>query len=219
MTEIEIIIRLILAILIGGTVGIEREQKFNWAGFRTFILVTVGATTSATFANMLVLEYGSTMNIDPSRIPSYIIASIGFLGTGAILKGRRKIRGLTTAAGIWVAASIGMALGYGYYYLALTVWAVLFSTLYLFTFIEKRIVRNRIYYIYVKTEDTVLTICDVINEILALKGIVVDTEVYGDGPSKMVIKITFTGKEDFEIDKLKETLLENEAFMRVSYHS
>ncbi len=106
--------RILLALIVGGIIGMERGRQGRAAGMRTHILVCLGATlTSMTgmYANQ-ILGVGN----DPLRIAAQVISGIGFLGVGTILiKGRFQITGLTTAAGIWCAATIGIALGIGYY--------------------------------------------------------------------------------------------------------
>ncbi len=106
--------RIFMALIVGGIIGLERGRQGRAAGMRTHILVCLGATlTSMTGVYAYeILEFGN----DPLRIAAQVISGIGFLGVGTILiKGRFQITGLTTAAGIWCAATIGIALGIGYY--------------------------------------------------------------------------------------------------------
>src|SRR3989442_3680496 len=112
-----ILLRLVLALVLGALVGLERESTEHPAGMRTNALVSLG---SALFT--IISAYGfagllSTLHIqvDPTRIASYVVAGIGFLGGGSIVVGRNsdKVKGLTTAAAIWVVAAIGMACGVG----------------------------------------------------------------------------------------------------------
>ena len=109
-----VILRVALAMLIGGVIGMERGKQGRAAGMRTHILVCIGATLTAMtglYVNQ-VLGYDN----DPLRISAQVISGIGFLGVGTILiKGRFQITGLTTAAGLWTAATIGIALGVGFY--------------------------------------------------------------------------------------------------------
>jgi len=112
--------KLLIAAFVGATIGFEREAHGQAAGLRTFILVTVGACLMM----MLSLEMAeihrylavdqSVVRLDPARIASYAIASMGFLGAGAIITGKGSVRGLTTAAGLWLATGIGLAIGAGY---------------------------------------------------------------------------------------------------------
>jgi putative Mg2+ transporter-C (MgtC) family protein len=109
--------RLGLACLLGGLLGLERDVKGHEAGLRTHMLLALG---SAMFALVSVASFGdfidsdaSTVQVDPSRIASYVAAGVGFIGGGAILKHGGNVTGLTTAASLWVAAAIGVACGLG----------------------------------------------------------------------------------------------------------
>ena len=104
-----ILLRIALALILGGALGIEREQKQHPAGFRTYVIVCLGATL-ACITNLYMCErLGGT---DPARIPAQVISGIGFLGAGTILVTRNNhVRGLTTAAGLWCCATIGIAVG------------------------------------------------------------------------------------------------------------
>lgn len=109
-----ITLRLVLAVLFGGIIGLERGAHKHAAGFRTHILVCVGATL-AMLTNQYIFEYMSNLS-DPSRMGAQVITGVGFLGVGTILvTGDQKIRGLTTAAGLWASACTGLALGIGFY--------------------------------------------------------------------------------------------------------
>jgi putative Mg2+ transporter-C (MgtC) family protein len=116
INELEIAKRLLLAALIGGVLGFERELRQKSAGLRTNILIAVGA---AVFT-VLSVEMAAGLNADPARIAAQIITGVGFLGAGAIMRtDRGAIHGLTTAATVWVNASLGMAAGAGRYRLAM----------------------------------------------------------------------------------------------------
>ena len=107
------VVRVVLAIVIGGTLGIERGRKNRPAGFRTYILVCLGAAL-VMMTNQFVYEYHNAS--DPVRLGAQVISGIGFLGAGTIiLTGRKQIKGLTTAAGLWTAACLGLAIGIGFY--------------------------------------------------------------------------------------------------------
>jgi putative Mg2+ transporter-C (MgtC) family protein len=101
------IIKLGIAVLVGGAIGLEREVQYKAAGFRTIILITLGSTLFTLFS--IAIEPNSS----PSRIASNIVTGIGFLGAGTILREGGRIGGLTTAATIWLAAALGMGIGAG----------------------------------------------------------------------------------------------------------
>ncbi|HXB42180.1 MAG TPA: MgtC/SapB family protein [Bacteroidia bacterium] len=111
----ENIIKLAVSLLAGTIIGAEREYRSKNAGFRTIILITLGSTL------FTIISYVMAGNYDPARIAANIITGIGFLGAGAIFKEGLTVKGLTTAAVIWVSAAIGMAIGIGQYEFAFVV--------------------------------------------------------------------------------------------------
>lgn len=114
---ISVIVRMVLAVICGGIIGIERETKRRPAGFRTHTLVCLGAAMTMLTSQFLMTEGWTT---DPARLGAQVVAGIGFIGAGTIIVTRRqKVKGLTTAAGLWVSAIIGLAIGVGYYEAAL----------------------------------------------------------------------------------------------------
>ncbi|MDR7870612.1 MAG: MgtC/SapB family protein [Tissierellaceae bacterium] len=133
----EIILRLILASMFGGLIGLDRESTNRPAGFRTHILVCIGSALI-----MLVSIENSKYGADPSRIAAQVVSGIGFLGAGTILRTGTNIEGLTTAASLWVCAGIGLATGLGYYLgAAFTTLAVLFFLRYSKIF-ERKFLKN-----------------------------------------------------------------------------
>jgi len=120
LNEVSIILRFVLATLCGGLIGLEREHKHRPAGFRTHILVCIGAaSTTMTGQYLLTLSSGFAVISDPARLGAQVIAGIGFIGAGTIIvTKRRQVKGLTTAAGLWASAIIGLAVGVGYYEVA-----------------------------------------------------------------------------------------------------
>ena len=137
----EILLRLALAAIFGGVIGLERERKDWAAGLRTHMMVSVGATLT-----MMVSAYGfsdilGTPNVvlDPSRVAAQVISGIGFIGAGTILFLKEGVvRGLTTAAGLWTVAAIGLATGGGMYFAAFIATAIAIVILWLLQPIEKR---------------------------------------------------------------------------------
>ena len=118
-----------ISLIIGGLTGLEREKSNQFAGFRTHILVAVGSCITSITAVQLFISYSSYSNMDPARLPSQVLSGIGFIGAGAILKNSSGITGLTTAAGIWATACIGIAIGYGQYLLGIVAWVLEMITL------------------------------------------------------------------------------------------
>lgn len=113
LNTVSIIIRLVLAILLGGIIGMERERKHRPAGFRTYMLVCLGAALTVLVSQYLV-KIGYTTDV--SRLGAQVISGVGFLGAGTIIvTSRRQVKGLTTAAGLWASACMGLAIGAGFY--------------------------------------------------------------------------------------------------------
>lgn len=114
-SNFEILVRLAMACLLGGLIGIERERNRHPAGLRTHILVCVGATL-VMLCNIFIFDkYRGLTNVDPARLGAQVISGIGFLGAGTIIKEGASIRGLTTAASLWAVACLGIAIGLGFY--------------------------------------------------------------------------------------------------------
>lgn len=136
-----IILRLVLALLFGGLIGLERGAERHPAGFRTHILVCVGAAL-AMITNQYMVDIWPEQ-VDPSRIGAQVITGVGFLGAGTIiLTGQNKIRGLTTAAGLWASACIGLAVGIGFYSGALIGTILIYISLELLPRIEAAVYRR-----------------------------------------------------------------------------
>ncbi|UMZ75339.1 MgtC/SapB family protein [Natranaerofaba carboxydovora] len=145
ISELEIILRLILAGIAGGVIGFEREQHNRPAGFRTHILVCVGAClmTLVSIYSFDGPEGQIGRGADPARIASSIITGVGFLGAGTILRQGSTIRGLTTAASIWVVAGIGLAFGAGFYFGGTITLVIIVISLYSLGNVERVLARKR----------------------------------------------------------------------------
>ena len=112
--------RLVLAALLGGLIGLEREYHGRAAGFRTHLLVSLGSCLMVLLSEAYALKYtaGTVLSLDPTRIAGQIVTGIGFIGAGTIMREGLTIRGLTTAACLWVAAGLGLAVAAGLYFLS-----------------------------------------------------------------------------------------------------
>lgn len=138
LTDAELTIRLLLAALLGGLLGLERELRQKTAGLRTNILIAVGA---AAFT-MMSIEITEGTQADPGRIAAQIVTGVGFLGAGAIMRTNSGVHGLTTAATVWVNAAVGVAAGGGEYHLAVIATAVTLAVLAVLAPLEKRLDRK-----------------------------------------------------------------------------
>lgn len=122
LSETDALVRILVAAALGAVLGIEREMRDKPAGLRTHMLVAEGAALFMVGSILLTQEFGQeggSVSIDTTRIASTIVAGIGFLGGGAILQTKDRVKGITTAAGIWVAAAIGLLAGAGFFVVAI----------------------------------------------------------------------------------------------------
>lgn len=162
---VTVIIRLALAMIVGGVIGIERGKQGRAAGMRTHTLVCLGATL-ASMLGYYSMSQGFTG--DPMRVAAQVISGIGFLGVGTILiKGRFQITGLTTAAGLWTAGAIGLALGAGFYEGALITFILAVVTVTVVHKLEYRL--NKKYsrfgiYVEIRSDEDVRRTIDFMNE-------------------------------------------------------
>lgn len=129
--------RLLLAALLGGLVGLDRENKRRAAGLRTHVLVSLGSALVMITAAYIFEQYRGLTNMDPARLGAQVISGIGFLGAGTIIKQGTTVKGLTTAASLWAVACIGLATGIGFYTAAILAGVVVFITLVLLSKFEK----------------------------------------------------------------------------------
>lgn len=125
--DFELLLRVLIAGLCGVTIGLERKNRMKEAGVRTHFVVSVGAALM-----IIVSKYGfqdqigwSNLSLDPSRVAAGVVSGVGFLGAGMIFMQKNTIRGLTTAAGIWATAGIGMAVGAGMYFIGIGVMIII----------------------------------------------------------------------------------------------
>lgn len=146
--ELSILVKLVLAFLAGGLVGLEREKHGRAAGVRTNLLVSVGACTMMIISEAFYLKYGmngadSVLRLDPSRTAAQIVTGIGFLGAGVLIKEGANVRGLTTAAGLWAVAGLGMAFGMGHISLGIFATVIVILGLYFMKKLEPFITKDR----------------------------------------------------------------------------
>lgn len=134
--------RMVLSMLLGSVVGYERKRKGQSAGVRTFSLIAMGATLAMILSIYVPQEYLGLKNGDPGRIAAQVVTGVGFLGAGAIIQMKGSVRGLTTAAGIWMVATIGMAVGMGMYTLSVISTGLIIFVLVWLERIEHRVSRG-----------------------------------------------------------------------------
>jgi len=134
----EIMLRIAIASLLGGLIGLERDMHGRAAGLRTHLLVSMGSAVFTILSEIISRNANATgFQADPGRIAAQVVAGIGFLGAGVIIKEGANVRGLTTAACLWGAAAIGMAAGYGHYEIAVFTTAIALVSLVFLKFSER----------------------------------------------------------------------------------
>ena len=143
MSSWVVVVRILLSALLSGFIGFEREIKEHSAGLRTHILVSVGATLFMLTSINIGFVYVQAGQVDPSRIASGVVTGIGFLGAGAIIRYGASIRGLTTAASIWAAAAIGLAVGVGMYWASVVTAVVVLAVLILSRLEERMAIKKK----------------------------------------------------------------------------
>ena len=148
ISELELILRLVLAVVLGGVIGYNRSRRNKPAGLRTMALISLGSAAFTLIgieaviqlselqngAKSLTSGVSSSINLDSSRIIAGIVGGVGFLGAGSIIQSRGRVQGMTSAASIWVTATIGVSVGLGLYLLATTITFIAFLVLILYYF-------------------------------------------------------------------------------------
>jgi putative Mg2+ transporter-C (MgtC) family protein len=170
--DVDILLRLLLAMALGGAIGLERERSNRAAGLRTHILVCLGSTLI-----MMLSIYGfsdfvneANIRIDPARLAASVITGIGFLGAGTILFTGKSITGLTTAASVWVVAALGLSVGAGFHFAAITTTILILMTLIFFNKIEQRYIKgNKLHLVTIHVADSP-GLLDTISKLLIEEG-------------------------------------------------
>lgn len=139
---LQIFWQLTLAVLLGSVIGAEREIAGKTAGIRTHALVALGAALFSIISKYAFREFWGVPGFDPSRIASQVVVGVGFIGAGLIVFKESKVRGLTTAAGLWVAAAIGMSVGYRLFSIAIFTTILTIAIFILLWFIEVKFVKK-----------------------------------------------------------------------------
>jgi putative Mg2+ transporter-C (MgtC) family protein len=190
--EIDIILKIVLAAVLGGIIGLERELAQKEAGLRTNILIAVGSA----LITILSFKIASLSNVaDPARLTAQIVTGIGFLGAGAIIQSRFAVHGLTTAATIWTVAAIGIAVGSGHYLISFLVTLLVLIILTLFRYISDLLERQKKQYIYIiRIEDKAALFIDIKKLILEL-GIHAVSANLGKAKEGYEIELVFTTSE------------------------
>jgi len=194
--------RLCLAALLGGLVGVEREVHSQPAGLRTHMIVCVGSCLI-----MLVSMYmgaGNPSHSDPARIAAQVVAGIGFLGAGAIMRSGLSVRGLTTAACLWTVAAVGLAVGCGYWKAAVLATLLTLVSLTFFQKVELRFSKGKSFRRFVITAKDSAQLVSRLEEIVTQAGIgIQEVDLQRDLiEKKLHVSITATCPEHVDMDKM-----------------
>jgi len=206
------LVKLLLALVLGGLIGWERELYDKPAGFRTNTLICVGSTLFTIFS----LKIGIIPGTDSARIAAQIVSGIGFLGAGAIIRRGEAVLGLTTAATIWFVASIGMGIGAGYYVISSVGTALALAILFVFRKFEHlvdRIHTTRTYHVIVSAEDDAVRELSLVLDSCGLR-VLGNKQVKSD--NRYFYEITLSGKRA-EHTPLLEKLLKSPTVKEVRY--
>ncbi len=181
INDSSIIIRLLLAVVLGGIIGFERGRSGRPAGLRTHILVCLGAVLAMMTNQYIYEEFGVS---DPARMGAQVISGIGFLGAGTILvTGRHQVKGLTTAAGLWATACMGLAIGIGFYKAAIAACVMItFATFVLHRFDNFLISKSKVMDVYIEFSNTmpITTVLDAFKSLqVSIETIEVMKPTYG----------------------------------------
>lgn len=194
--------KLLLAAFLGGMIGLEREIHGRPAGFRTHLLVSLGSclfvVTSIHFYTIFGNFSGNQpVGVDPGRVAAQVVTGIGFLGAGAIIREKFSVRGLTTAACLWVAAAVGLACGVGLFGLSMTVTLISLASLLFLKRVEKMLKRDTYVYLRIWSEDlpaqmqkieSRLAECNVYPQHLSIEKNIVTAELH------LVYQVKYTSK-------------------------
>lgn len=209
---LEMWVKLVLSIVCGAAIGMERELSDKPAGLRTNMLICVGSTLITMVSLHVALTYASRqVNIaDPGRIAAQIVSGIGFLGAGTIIQARGSVHGLTTAATIWVMAGIGLAIGSGYYAPAIATTVILLGILTALGWLENRISKPRHFAHYEVEARREAGVLDKINEIADQQGLSLESFKLARKKDGMEIQFALTSSSEAR-GALIERLLEIDA--------
>lgn len=194
-------VRLMVSVVIGSSIGIEREKHGRAAGIRTHILVCLGSALTSLMSIYISETLGASGDV--FRISAQVISGIGFLGAGMIiLKGDNVITGLTTAAGVWATAIIGIAVGYGFYSGAVIATALFLSTIILFSKLERRKKNTELIYIEI---DNMYKTNEIIKNVISIIGTEISYNIVAPKSGcqgHLGISIIIEKRLNFEIEKL-----------------
>lgn len=212
MDIIEVILKLFMALALGGLIGLERETSHKPAGFRTNILICVGAAMMMILAGLLFDAKGGSGS-ELARIAAGVITGIGFIGAGAIIQARGNISGITTATTIWAVAVLGLTIGSGYYLIALIFSGLILITLVLFRQLEGRPSERLLFHYHLKTK-TAREVLLNIKKLALHEGIKFKEITHKKEGAVSVISFSFPSTEEKE-QEFNQSLLNMEGILEI----
>lgn len=205
--DLDVIIKILLACVLGGLVGLERESINRPAGLRTHILVCVGSTLVMTTNTILVLTYSTSVNLDPGRFGAAVLSGIGFLGAGTIIREGNTVSGLTTAASLWTIACIGLTIGSGHFLLATFTTLVVLVVLFTFARFENKITSgSRIKILAIETQNKPGQIGKIGDVTGKHECVIQDIKLENLADINSVILLNFKYPKNFNLSKLLDDL-------------
>lgn len=201
--EQAIIIRLLVTLILASLVGYERERSLQHAGLRTHVLVAIGSCMVSIMSIMIYKEYsGEIARFDPARMSAQVLSGIGFLGAGAILKNSNTIKGLTTAASIWVISVVGLCIGFGYFYLGISAWFMLIVTLNGMRIMEQKFLKNEKVNLFIKVRSLNKS-TPAISNCLVSNGLVMKKmDVLQTGDYQWSVNLVCSHGESFDMEEI-----------------
>lgn len=210
VSNLELILRLLSSAIVGGIIGIEREAHNRPAGFRTHILVTMGAALI-----MLISTQGfpgMEGKFDPSRLAAQVVSGVGFLGAGTIIITGHEIKGLTTAASLWVCAGVGLAIGSGFYLGGLVTALIVFISLSVLSRVEKRLTSRKYKITNIVCRERAGLIGD-LGQVFGKNGVMIkDLRINRNMVKDDSLLMTTTNETEYDIIELEFTLMLNKAY-------
>jgi putative Mg2+ transporter-C (MgtC) family protein len=212
MDLIEVILKLALAVALGGLIGMERETSQKPAGFRTNILICVGSAMMMILAQLLFGGEDGSFN-EVARIAAAVITGVGFIGAGTILQARGSVMGLTSAATIWAVAGLGLVIGAGFYVIAIIFSAIVILTLLFFRRIEGH-PKDRLLYRYELKTRAAREILLNIKKLALHEGIKFKEITHRKEGAESIISFSFPASEEKE-QRFNQSLLNMDGIQEV----
>lgn len=219
--DISVAVRLVIAALLGGIIGLEREVHGRPAGFRTHLLVSLGSCLFVVTSIYFYQKFGNlsgsgAIGVDPGRVAAQVVTGIGFLGAGAIIREKASIRGLTTAACLWVAAAVGIAVGVEMYATSILVTSLAVLNLVFLKKLENRLKKDTYFRVLIWADDVSMQIEKIQSLLGRCSMQIVNVVIDRDLKQKTVLlEIDVKGNSRDECNRLTAELSEIESVTRI----